>query len=355
MKIVPNLTGLRFVLAFLVIIYHVPQFCENRNFPFFNDLPLFQKGQEAVYMFFSLSGFLIIGKLYAEKGASGSIDLKAFFMKRILRIFPLYYLVLTFGFFYYWLMLPNLGFQYANDYDLPTGLFLSYTFFPNIFATYNPGGIIEILWSIGIEEQFYLFIAPVLFFLPFKNIFRFLILFTVAYFTLYFSELVDFISNFNMLFFYFSASGIFAILFINQRNSILKFRYFIYVIFIIYFATSFFASNLSTAFYHLFSMLLFGFTIFCLASNPVKILENKVMIYLGTICYGIYMYHAIMMQAVGFLYLKTEIHLKITSDYAILIFNVLVIIATVFISHFSYNYFESYFLKKKKLLYNTKI
>jgi peptidoglycan/LPS O-acetylase OafA/YrhL len=96
MKLLPNLTGLRFLLAFLVVIFHIPQFCQNRGFPYYNNLSIFNKGEEAVYMFFSLSGFLIIRLLYIEKSVSNSVNLKKFFIRRVLRIFPLYYLILTF-------------------------------------------------------------------------------------------------------------------------------------------------------------------------------------------------------------------------------------------------------------------
>lgn len=81
MKLLPNLTGLRFVLAFLVVIFHIPQFCQNRGFPYYNNLSIFNKGEEAVYMFFSLSGFLIIRQLYIEKSVSSSVNLKKFFKK----------------------------------------------------------------------------------------------------------------------------------------------------------------------------------------------------------------------------------------------------------------------------------
>ena len=67
MKILPNLTSLRFVLAFLVVVFHIHQFFQNRGFPFFNHLAVLNKGDEAVWMFFSLSGFLIIRQLFVEK------------------------------------------------------------------------------------------------------------------------------------------------------------------------------------------------------------------------------------------------------------------------------------------------
>lgn len=348
MKVLPNLTGLRFILASLVVIFHIPHFCENRGFPFFNSLPIFNKGEEAVYMFFSLSGFLIIRQLFLEKSVSNSINLRKFFLKRVLRIFPLYYLVLTFGLLYYRLILPYFGFSFQNNYDLLYGVFLSYTFFSNIFVLYQPGGIIEILWSIGIEEQFYVLIAPLILLLPFKYITRFLLAFTVIYFLLYFSQSMSFLKSYNMLFFYFSFSGICSILTLNKKIKLQHFRYVLFGIFIVYFTTSIFQNFLNSLWYHLFSMLLFGFVIASFAEKPLKILEGKIINYLGTISYGVYMYHAILMQFVGFLFLKLNVPHAIPSLLSIVIYNVLVFILTIITAHFSYKYFESYFLNLKK-------
>ncbi|MEN9326840.1 MAG: hypothetical protein RI943_1261, partial [Bacteroidota bacterium] len=166
MQQIPNLTSLRFILALLVVIFHTPEFFANRNLPYFKDYSLFLRGNESVWIFFSLSGFLIIRQLFNEKINSNSINLKRFFLNRIYRIFPLYYLVLIFGFIHYQIILPKLGFQFENSYNILEGILLSVTFFSNIFLTYSPGGIIEILWSIGIEEQFYIFIAPLFYFIP---------------------------------------------------------------------------------------------------------------------------------------------------------------------------------------------
>jgi peptidoglycan/LPS O-acetylase OafA/YrhL len=347
MKLIPNINGLRALLAFVVVIFHIPQFCQNRGFPFFNNLAIFNKGNEAVCMFFSLSGFLIIRQLYIEKSTTNSINLLNFFRRRILRIFPLYYLVLTFGFLYYRWILPYMGFNYENNYNLINGIFLSFSFFPNIFATYSPGGIIEVLWSIGIEEQFYLLIAPLIFIIPFKKINSFLLVFTIIYFVLYFSESVKFINDYNMLFFYFSFSGFCAIIIHYKSIKLYNFRYLIIVLFVFYFTTSIFKNNMADLYYHLLSMILFGITLCSFAEKPIKLLDNKPMIYLGKISYGVYMYHAIMMQFVGFIYLKSNLFLKISNLSSILIFNLLVFISTILLAHLSYKYFESYFLKLK--------
>lgn len=349
MKRLPNLTALRFVLASLVVIFHIPLFCQNRGFPFFNELSVFDKGGEAVYMFFSLSGFLIIRQLYIEKSNSNTIRLKHFFLRRILRIFPLYYLVLTFGLVYYRLILPYFGFDYQNNYDFIQGVFLAYTFFPNIFALYSPGGIIEVLWSIGIEEQFYLLIAPLIFVLPFKYIVRFLLFFTTAYFIVYFSELASILKQYNMPFFYFSFSGLCSILLLNNKVKLQKFKVLFIGVFIIYFTTPNFKNYLSETVYHLFSMLLFGLVICALVEKPIKILDNKVLNHLGKISYGVYMYHVIMMQVAGFIFLKFNVHLKISSLYSILLFNFLVFGFTIITAHLSFKYFESYFLNLKKI------
>ncbi len=350
MKLLPNLTGLRFFLAFLVVIFHIPQFCQNRGFPFFNNLTIFNRGEEAVYMFFSLSGFLIIRQLFIEKSSTSSVNLKNFFLRRIFRIFPLYYLVLTFGFIYYRLILPFFGFDYENNYDLVYGIFLSYTFFPNIFASYSPGGIIEVLWSIGIEEQFYLLIAPLIFIIPFKKIIQFLLLFTILFFLLFFSESTNFMRSYKMLFFYFSFSGLCSIMSLNKSINLHNFKYLFFFLFSIYFTTPIFRSNLTDFYYHLLSMILFGLTLCAFAEKPIKLLENKLLIYLGKISYGVYMYHAIMMQFVGFLFLKSNLHLKISNVNSIIIFNLLVLISTIITAHLSFKYFESYFLNLKNNL-----
>jgi peptidoglycan/LPS O-acetylase OafA/YrhL len=349
MNKLPNITGLRFILASLVVMFHIPQFCQHRNFPFFNDLSIFDKGGEAVNMFFSLSGFLIIRQLYIEKSNLNSIHLKQFFLRRVLRICPLYYLVLTFGFVYYRFILPYFGFDYQNNYDLLQGVLLAYTFFPNVFATYEPGGIIEALWSIGIEEQFYLLIAPLLFILPLKFIIRFLLFFTIVYFIVYFSGWLPLLSKFSMLFFYFSFSGLCSILLLNKKIKLQKYRALLYLMFIIYFTTSIFKNNLSNVFYTLFSLFLFGLVICALVEKPTKILDNKWLNFLGKISYGVYMYHAIMMQVVGFIFLKFSVHLKISNLHSILFFNLLVFVLTIITAHLSYKYFESYFLNLKKV------
>ncbi|MCB4799554.1 acyltransferase family protein [Neotamlana laminarinivorans] len=230
-----------------------------------------------------------------------------------------------------------------------SGILLSVTFFPNIFSNYSPGGILEILWSIGIEEQFYLFIAPLFLFLPLKRIVLFLSMFTSIYFLLYFSEYLVFLKRYKMLFFYFSFGGLCSIIYNHRlfQTLIKKLRYPTLLIFIAYFTTEIFTNNFNPLFYNLFSFILFGLTISILAIKPIKALENKVMNHLGKISYGIYMYHAIVMQLVGLFYLKVISKLGFQNTLDIIIINICIIFITIIVSHFSFKYYESFFLNLK--------
>jgi peptidoglycan/LPS O-acetylase OafA/YrhL len=345
-KVLPNITSLRFFLAFFVVIFHCAQFFENRGFPFFNKFPIFHRGSDAVYVFFSLSGFLIIRQLYSEKLNQSQINLKNFFLRRVNRIFPLYYLILFFGLIYYWCILPLFGIEFENNYNLLSGLFLAVTFFSNIFVTYSPGGIIEVLWSIGIEEQFYLIIAPLMFFIKSKSIGNFLIAFTIVLLlAFYFYE--PFFVNFQLYFFYFSFAGFLSIQ--MKKKYFIKFlskmRYFLLAVFFVHFFTNFFTFD-KAIIQHSFNLLLFSFTICTLSTKKIFFFEKPLLIYLGKISYGIYMYHAIMMQIVGFFYLKILSKCNFHYYFDVVLLNLLVISSTVVISHFSYKYFESFFLKK---------
>ncbi|GAA4768374.1 hypothetical protein GCM10023230_17840 [Flavobacterium hankyongi] len=321
----------------------------NRGFPHYNDLPIFHRGTEAVFAFFCLSGFLIIRNLFIEK-EKDEINLKKFYLRRILRILPLYYLVLIIGLLFYHLIAPRFGFTHGTEYNLSIALLLGFTFFPNILATYAPGGIIEILWSIGIEEQFYIFIAPVIYRLKAKSSLLFLVIFTIFYFILFhFGTLSEVLIKYGMYFFYFSFSGIIAYYSIkidtSKTNPLIG--YIFYILSISIFFTDFFKNSFDRSIYNFICMISFPMSIYFLSLKPVKLLENKILIKLGEISYGIYMYHVIVFQLVGFIFFKTNINKLVSETYSIVIFNFAVFIFTISISYISYHYFEKKFLKLK--------
>jgi hypothetical protein len=119
-----NLNGIRFLLAFMVIILHTAAIKQHNGLPnYLSDAPyLYVAGEIAVSLFFTLSGFLITYYLLIEKQKTNTIQLKLFYFKRILRIWPLYFLAIIL----YWLIVPNLSMGTMLN-DLPaqmTGRFV---------------------------------------------------------------------------------------------------------------------------------------------------------------------------------------------------------------------------------------
>lgn len=350
MKFLPNLNPLRFILALIVLIFHLPQLCKNQGLPYFNGLPIFNKGIEAVYMFFVLSGFLIIRLVYRAK-ISESFSIRNFYMRRILRILPLYYLIVIFGFIFYNILLPYLNIPFEINYDLKTGLIMTLLFIPNVFATIEPGGILEILWSIGIEEQFYLAIAPLIFFLNKNKILMVLVFMFFTYIILYHNDNFSYLKKYDFVYFFMLSGGIISILDEKKNIELFKKSKVIYIT-VILTTILFFTTNLflfeNRFIYNLFICILFSMFIFSISLSNFNIeIKNKTLNYLGKISYGIYMYHAIALNFIVFVFLKIQKTNILSNISMIILINVLTIGLTILISHFSYKYFESHFLKLK--------
>src|SRR5690606_13541016 len=303
-------------------------------------------GEEAVYMFFVLSGFLIIRLIYRAK-IRDSFSIRDFYIRRILRIFPLYYLVLLFGLLFYIVILPFLNIPFEINYTWKEALFYNVFFLPNVFAKiYEPGGILEILWSIGIEEQFYLVIAPLLFFINVKWILRVLCILLLGYFILYWTDVFEVLRKYTFVFFYLFSGGVIAILEEKKKLEFLKrtaiFPLICCVATLLYFATDLFMFEplwLRAA----FTCLLFGFFIHSLSFNNRGVeVKSKMLNHFGSISYGIYMFHAIVLNAVVFLFLKLEFLQNLNETLTIFLMYLLTFAGTLLIAHLSYTYFELY-------------
>lgn len=352
MKRLPNLDPLRFFLAAFVLLFHLQQLCKNQGLPYYNELPIFQRGSQAVYMFFVLSGFLIIRIIYLKKKTQ-TFSIRKFYMRRILRIFPLYFLIVAFGFIFYNAILPALNIPFEINYNLTEGIFLTVFFMPNIFAFgYHPGGILEVLWSIGIEEQFYLMIAPLSFIVRYKYLFSVLLVLTLVYFGVYHFSNFDFLRTYRFVYFFLTVGGVVAILEERKQLEFLKASS-IFPILIVLFAVLSFTTDIFEfrAFWkrNLSMAVIFPLFIHTLAFNNKGLnIKNKLLTYLGTISYGIYMFHVIALNFVVFFFLKID-KLNIFNDViTIILINISTFVVAIIFAHLSYKYFESYFLKLKQ-------
>lgn len=190
-----NLDGLRF-LCFLSVFFFHSFYTEidsikSQSAYYFVKKDIFGNGNLGVNFFFVLSGFLITYLLILEKNANGKINLGKFWMRRILRIWPLFYFCVAFGF----MIFPYLK-QLLGQNSAETANPLYYFTFLNNFDFIRHGAdasMLSVLWSVAIEEQFYLFWPLILYFIPVRRYwipFLLIIIGTLVFRTVYYNEML---------------------------------------------------------------------------------------------------------------------------------------------------------------------
>ncbi|HTN99669.1 MAG TPA: acyltransferase [Microthrixaceae bacterium] len=144
----PALDGVRGLGVVLVMLYH-----------YLGDYNFYVRGFPVLIdLFFVLSGFLITTLMFEERQKRGSVSLRAFYMRRVFRLFPaLYSLLAVFLVYIIFLGGDNRG-QYFQEF-LAAGLYF-YNFY--IAWTGVVGQVLVQLWTLSVEEQFY-FIWPICF------------------------------------------------------------------------------------------------------------------------------------------------------------------------------------------------
>jgi peptidoglycan/LPS O-acetylase OafA/YrhL len=142
-----GLDGLR-ALAVIGVVW-------NHTHVGFDALQFTRRGFLGVDVFFVLSGFLITALLLREREQSGRIAIGQFYMRRALRIFPLYYAVVALVALLYGTVRAGTANAAGFFADLP--FLLTYTL---NWVESEPVTILRIAWSLAAEEQFYLVWPP---------------------------------------------------------------------------------------------------------------------------------------------------------------------------------------------------
>jgi peptidoglycan/LPS O-acetylase OafA/YrhL len=161
----PELDGMRFIAFLLVYLFHggVPWLLLSRLVGITVTRRLQENGGYGVQLFFILSGYLITTLLLREEARFGRIALRAFWIRRILRIWPLYYVIVLIGFFVLPPLEPSFSAQgylsMLKIHLLPFSLFLGN--WSMVLISPIPSDSLSVLWSVCVEEQFYL-IVPLL-------------------------------------------------------------------------------------------------------------------------------------------------------------------------------------------------
>lgn len=140
---IASLDGLRAVSIALVMLSHL---CGTRHFLGYHSLDsLGDLGQLGVRIFFVISGFLITTLLLRELERTGRISLGDFYMRRFLRIFPAYYVLLACV-----ALCKYMNLVYLRPGDLPNALIYTSNYH------HNHAWLLGHTWSLAVEEQFYL-------------------------------------------------------------------------------------------------------------------------------------------------------------------------------------------------------
>jgi peptidoglycan/LPS O-acetylase OafA/YrhL len=362
----PGLNGLRFFAALAVIITHVELIKGVFGYKSFWSHPLFfNLGGLGVYFFFVLSGFLITYLLLIEQQNYGRISVRQFYIRRILRIWPLYYLVLVIGFF----ILPNFDGIRLNylesDFNshFTTNLVLYLLILPNLaFSLYTAVPHIGQSWSIGVEEQFY--IAWPWIVSRSVNLRRSLIIVIIVMVgikalvlliglelagTQWYEVLKTFLamSKFECM----AVGGLGALYLKKNEGPTIKFllsrKTFNASLILIPLLIFFFPASLQDAVHLLFSVAFLVVILYFAAGCPMMLsLENKVLSYLGNISYGIYMYHLMIIPMVLY-FIRTYL-----PDVSVFWLNICAyggsLLLTIGVSAVSYHLYESWFIRLKQ-------
>lgn len=356
-----GLNELRAVAALVVVFYHIELFKAkdfipsllNTSFRYFVE----HIGPTGVNLFFVLSGFLITYLLLKEKNYNNTVNLLKFYMRRVLRIWPLYYLIILISF----TLIPFLANEFeifketpdffnliTNSKNYSTNSLFCYLFFlPNLALQlgYMVVGCSQ-TWSVGVEEQFYILWPLIILFFNKKHIpFVFLFIIIVMPIFAYFVSRI-----FPFEYMSIGALGGYMLFYFPERlkSYFCKLTYFFVILLILILLSFGFFKNYIQS-------LLLGILFIILILNTVVsdskfIFKSNFFSFTGKISYGIYMYHPFLMFLIFPIanrYFQNNIIL-----YNLFVYSFITGLS-VLLSHLSYQYFELKFIKIKDAKFST--
>lgn len=339
-----GLNGIRAFAALAILFFHLNG---QVGTPY---VEFFKWWNVGVTVFFCLSGFLITYLLLIEKEKTETISIKNFYVRRILRIWPLYFFYLIAAVVYLYV---------SKTPDSNLNMLWLYVFFAaNLpFLLGNSIPFIGHYWSLATEEQFYAFwpflimkgksvIKSLLFFLTSWTILKLICrILDIKYDLPWLTSLFQTLGFDNM-----AIGGIGAYLYLNYRGFVTKyvFSVFVQLICLLSFGLMFiskfhFVSVIDNQLVSIMTVILILNT----STNPRTIfkLENPILNFLGKISFGIYVYHQLIIH---FVLEKGSVLFRGIKGlpYVFLVYS-LALMCTLIISYLSYNLLEKRFLKLK--------
>ncbi len=366
----PKLDSIRFYAFLMVFVSHIYIFCYHvsptTSVWFLEHGPkIFAHGEIGVHIFFTLSGFLIMFLAIREYKNKQSFSILGFFRRRILRIWPVYFLALVGG------ILIGGGWATASTCIHRFWYFLGNTCMANgVMTVSDTTALVGPLWSVSVEEQFYV-TFPFLFALAvflirkwgkkagyFFGVLAAVALIVSLYQRYIHSENWDYVSYTTIavlpsLFLGMALAvcvsvekwkGVWAA-WVKRNARLLKL---IAVLFFFLSLYTKFSEALGVSIYIVLlcvsTMSMILLSIYGEASEPETKVQ-KTSRYLGRISYGLYAYH--MFALLGVKHLFASMGVGSDTLMALLVQAIVILGVTILIAHLSYRYIEKAFLRLK--------
>jgi peptidoglycan/LPS O-acetylase OafA/YrhL len=309
LKRIPSLDGFRAISIILILICHSRY---ARGFPpRFTDLA--RHGEIGVSIFFVISGFLITTLLLIEESTNGEINLRAFYIRRAFRILPVFLLYTAFVII--WTRFENISITKVN-------LIHVFTFTVNFDLHRN--WVLGHMWSLSVEEQFYLLGPAILIFSRkyLKPIVLCMILYTCVARVIEYKFNSYSIISLSPFFIYADAIliGVYGAIIYFERPAIIQHKAFrlvwLKLLALIIFCLFIYLSGygklaiIALPFGHIFISLSILFLIGCYltpsATIIYKVLNNKAVMHIGVLSYSIYVWQQFFFVGdTRFVYLRT--------------------------------------------------
>lgn len=364
-----NLDSIRFIAALMVFLGHAVspsyQYLPIKNTIWEKLLNTMSNGGTGVSIFFVLSGFLITYLLINEYEINFKISIKNFYIRRVLRIWPLYFLVVAFSFLIY----PFLKSLIGMNNPLGSKLLYHLTFLSNFdviniekFCYGSDAMSQNITWSVSVEEQFYLFWPLIFVFLP-KRLWIYSISLVIIG-----SILFRIINNNDSVVLYFHTfsvlldlgiGGLMALLiksnktyrsFFENSSTLTHITLFIFSFCLIFWGGALFDFNYGAAISRIFISFSFALII---SAQAITKRESKFNLgnmsfanKWGKYTYGIYLIHPIAITIIDVLF--RIMHFPKTNFITLFSIGVISFMVTLFLSKISFRYYESRFLSLKE-------
>jgi Predicted acyltransferases len=347
--------ALRFFAFFKVFLLHLPIVA----FPWFNFLK--RGGGIGVMFFFVLSGFLITYIICDEKQQQGQLNLKNFFVRRVLRIWPLYYLMVLVAYATpYILSVLHLS---ASQEGYEPNIWASLLFAENYKmmweATHANASPLSVMWSLCIEEHFYIVWGVLLYCISLKVLPKFLYAFMLlglvcrVVYVQFNIPTSDLFTNIDL----FAYGALPAYWLVNKPGYIehkvvaiprvWKYGFVALVVMVVTLCSQM-SSDAAYVFPTSVLGILFALLIILIVpqAGGLKIKDSNMLSRLGIYTYGLYMYHTLVINLLKQLFNKGGYNMD--KPGVAMVFGLGALLLSVLCSVLSYQLFEKQFLKLKK-------